>query len=55
MTATKKVILRIGARIVKSSAGAAICMLIFFIREFLPIGSGIPFYSIRAVLWCIQP
>ena len=45
MTTTKKVILRIGARIVKSSAGAAICMLIFFIREFLPIGSGIPFFQ----------
>lgn len=55
MTATKKVIPRTGACIVKSSAGAAICMLIFFIREFLPIGSVIPFYSILAVLWCIQP
>lgn len=55
MTATKKEIPRIGARIVKSSAGAAICMLIYFIRELLPIGSGIPFYSILAVLWCIQP
>lgn len=55
MTATKKEIPRIGACIVKSSAGAAICMLIYFIRELLPIGSGIPFYSILAVLWCIQP
>ena len=24
-------------------------------RELLPIGSGIPFYSMLAVLWCIQP
>ena len=43
------------ARIVKSSLGAAICILIYYIRELLPIGSGIPFYSILAVLWCVQP
>lgn len=36
----------IGARIVKSSLGAGICVLIYFIRELLPIGSGIPLYSI---------
>lgn len=45
----------IGARIVKSSLGAGICVLIYFIRELLPIGSGIPFYSMLAVLWCVQP
>ena len=45
----------IGARIVKSSLGAGICVLIYFIRELLTIGSGIPFYSILAVLWCVQP
>ena len=45
----------IGARIIKSSLGALICVGIYFIRELLPIGSGIPFYSILAVLWCIQP
>ena len=45
----------IGARIIKSSLGTVICVLIYFIRELLPIGSGIPFYSILAVLWCIQP
>ena len=45
----------IGARIVKSALGSALCIGIFFIRELLPIGSDIPFYSILAVLWCIQP
>ena len=45
----------IGARIIKSSLGSLICVGIYFIRELLPIGSGIPFYSILAVLWCIQP
>lgn len=55
MTSTKKEVPHIGARIIKSSVGAAICMLIYYVRELLPIGSGIPFYSILAVLWCIQP
>ena len=45
----------IGARIIKSSLGTVICVLIYFIRELLPIGSGIPFYSILAVQWCNQP
>ena len=44
----------IGARIVKSSLGAAICILIYYIRELLPIGSGIPFYSILAVLYDLK-
>lgn len=51
----RKTLPPIGARIIKSALGAAICVLIYFIRELLPIGSGIPFYSILAVLWCIQP
>ena len=51
----KKPLPPIGARIMKSSLGALICVGIYFIRELLPIGSGIPFYSILAVLWCIQP
>lgn len=55
MASTKKEVPHIGARIIKSAVGAAICMLIYYVRELLPIGSGIPFYSILAVLWCIQP
>ena len=51
----KKPLPPIGARIIKSSLGSLICVGIYFIRELLPIGSGIPFYSILAVLWCIQP
>lgn len=45
----------IGARIVKSALGVTICMIIYFIRDLLPIGKGIPFYSAIAVLWCTQP
>ena len=51
----KKPLPPIGARIMKSSLGSLICVAIYFLRELLPIGSGIPFYSILAVLWCIQP
>ena len=51
----KKPLPPIGARIMKSSLGSLICVGIYFLRELLPIGSGIPFYSILAVLWCIQP
>lgn len=51
----KKQLPPIGARIMKSALGAAVCVLIYYIRELLPIGSGIPFYSILAVLWCVQP
>ena len=51
----KKPLPPIGARIIKSSLGSLICVGIYFIRELLPIGSGIPFYSILAVLWCTQP
>ena len=45
----------IGARIVKSSLGAAICVLIYLVREQTLLGGGILLYSILAVLWCIQP
>lgn len=51
----KKPLPPIGARILKSAFGSAICIGIYYIREQLPIGSGIPFYSILAVLWCMQP
>ena len=55
MHAERKPLPPIGARIIKSSLGTMICVLIYFVRELLPIGSGIPFYSMLAVLWCIQP
>ena len=32
-----------------------ICMVIYYFRTLLPIGSGIPFYSALAALWCLQP
>lgn len=45
----------IGARIIKSSAAVALCLLIYYLRTLLPIGNGIPFYSALAALWCLQP
>ena len=45
----------IGARIVKSSIAVGLCMTVYFIRTFLPVGNGIPFYGALAALWCIQP
>ncbi|MCM1061302.1 MAG: HAD hydrolase family protein [Eubacterium sp.] len=45
----------IGARIIKSSAGVALCMAMYFIRSMTPLGGGMPFYSALAVLWCMQP
>ena len=45
----------IGARIIKSSVAVALCMIVYCIRTLLPIGSGIPFYSALAALWCMQP
>lgn len=41
----------IGQRIIKSSAGVFLCYIIYFLRR----QNGIPFYSMLAVLWCIQP
>ena len=41
----------IGNRILKSAAGVLICSIIYFLRG----ERGIPFYSMLAVLWCIQP
>lgn len=41
----------IGNRILKSAAGVLLCSLVYFLRG----RSGIPFYSMLAVLWCIQP
>lgn len=45
----------IGARIVKSSIAVGLCMAVYFIRTFLPVENGIPFYGALAALWCIQP
>lgn len=45
----------IGARIIKSAVAVMICMVIYYFRTLLPIGSGIPFYSALAALWCLQP
>lgn len=42
---------RIGLRIIKSSVGVFLCYVIFMLRG----NKGIPFYSMLAVLWCIQP
>ncbi|MGN1118878.1 MAG: aromatic acid exporter family protein, partial [Oscillospiraceae bacterium] len=41
----------IGARILKSAAGVALCMLVYLLRG----NGGMPFYSALAVLWCMQP
>lgn len=41
----------IGQRIIKSAAGVFLCYLIYFLRG----QNGMPFYSMLAVLWCIQP
>ena len=45
----------IGGRILKSSLAAVLCILIYALRTLLPIGNGIPFYSVLAALWCMQP
>lgn len=42
---------RIGSRIIKSSVGVMLCYAVYLLRG----KSGIPFYSMLAVLWCIQP
>lgn len=42
---------RIGVRIIKSAVGVALCYLVYLLRG----KSGLPFYSMLAVLWCIQP
>ncbi|MDY3792568.1 MAG: HAD hydrolase family protein [Oscillospiraceae bacterium] len=41
----------IGNRILKSAAGVFLCGVVYFLRG----KGGIPFYSMLAVLWCIQP
>lgn len=41
----------IGNRILKSAAGVFLCGCVYFLRG----RNGIPFYSMLAVLWCIQP
>lgn len=51
-TQMKKVIFPpIGNRILKSAAGVFLCECVYFLRG----RSVIPFYSMIAVLWCIQP
>lgn len=47
----KKHLPRIGQRIIRSAAGVLICYLIYFLRG----KTGIPFYSMIAAVWCIQP
>lgn len=52
MEQTKKLALPgIGLRIIKSSAGVFLCYVVFMLRG----EKGIPFYTMLAVLWCIQP
>ncbi|MDO5150151.1 MAG: HAD hydrolase family protein [Oscillospiraceae bacterium] len=41
----------VGARILKSTAGVVICYIIYILRG----NQGTPFYSMLAVLWCLQP
>ncbi|MGN0598205.1 MAG: FUSC family protein [Ruminiclostridium sp.] len=41
----------VGNRILKSAAGVLLCGCVYFLRG----KEGIPFYSMLAVLWCIQP
>jgi hypothetical protein len=45
----------IGGRILKSSLASVLCILVYELRTLLPIGNGIPFYSVLAALWCMQP
>lgn len=42
---------RIGNRILKSAAGVMLCYFVYLLRG----KSGLPFYSMLAVLWCVQP
>lgn len=41
----------VGNRIIKSAAGVLLCWCVYLLRG----RSGIPFYSMLAALWCIQP
>ena len=41
----------VGNRIIKSAASVLLCWVVYLLRG----RSGIPFYSILAALWCIQP
>lgn len=42
---------RIGNRIIKSFLGVTLCYAVYLLRG----KNGMPFYSMLAVLWCIQP
>ncbi|MGN0624419.1 MAG: HAD hydrolase family protein [Oscillospiraceae bacterium] len=50
MRETKK-LPAIGKRIIKSAVGVFLCYSVYLLRG----KQGIPFYSMLAVLWCIQP
>lgn len=41
----------VGSRIIKSAVGVLLCWCVYLLRG----RSGIPFYSMLAALWCIQP
>lgn len=41
----------VGSRIIKSAVGVLLCWCVYLLRE----RNGIPFYSMLAALWCIQP
>lgn len=41
----------IGSRIIKSAVGVLLCWCVYLLRG----RTGIPFYSMLAALWCIQP
>ncbi len=41
----------VGNRIIKSAAGVLLCWCVYLLRG----RTGIPFYSMLAALWCIQP
>lgn len=41
----------VGSRIIKSAVGVLLCWCVYLLRG----RTGIPFYSMLAALWCIQP
>ena len=41
----------VGSRIIKSAVGVLLCWCVYLLRG----RNGIPFYSMLAALWCIQP
>lgn len=45
----------IGLRIVKSSVGVLLCYIVSYLRVLTGLPPGLPFYSMLAVLQCMQP